>query len=212
MSRFQAGLADHLAGPGPYRLELGAGENGKLGWLATDLVEQQNAKGIYTSSLDVTKNFPIADGVFDYLYCEHMIEHISFEDGLNMLKECGRVLKPGGVLRIVTPSLGFLFRIMSSDRNQLEQNYLDWSVRTFVPNAPIVTNSFFLNNFVRAWGHVFIYDHSTLVYSLKSVGFRDIVECRIGSSAHTLLCNLENESRMPPGFLDLESMIFEATK
>jgi predicted SAM-dependent methyltransferase len=211
-SNLETILAEYFAGPGPHRLELGAGPNGKPGWLATDLQEHKNDKGTHTIALDAAKPFTLPDGCFDFIYCEHMIEHIPFAGGQQMLKECRRILKPGGIIRIVTPSLGFLLRILSADRSRLEQNYLEWSLKTFVPDAPAVTNAFFLNNFVRAWGHVFIYDHETLRLAMIAAGFNNIKECPMGRSEHQVLSNLENESRLPPGFLDLESMIFEGTK
>ena len=31
---------------------------------------------------DVSKRFPFDDNFFDYIYSEHMIEHITFEEGL----------------------------------------------------------------------------------------------------------------------------------
>jgi predicted SAM-dependent methyltransferase len=114
------------------------------------------------------------------------------------------------VIRIVTPSLGFLLRVCSPDRGLLERNYIAWSVRQFVPDAPSVTNAVFLNNFMRAWGHTFVYDRETLAQSLQLAGFGAIRECEFGRSDHPFLSGLENAVRLPPGFLELESMIFEA--
>jgi predicted SAM-dependent methyltransferase len=205
-------LSDYLSGPGPFRLEIGAGMNGKPGWLATDLVEQPHPSGTYSIELDAAKPFPIADGAFDFIYSEHMIEHIPFADGQSMLSECNRVLKPGGIVRIVTPSLGFVLRIMSPDRSLFEQQYLNWSLKISAPKAPAITNAFFFNNFVRDWGHTFIYDHETLRLAMTTAAFTNIKECFIGCSEHQALIGLENESRLPPGFLELESMIFEGTK
>ena len=212
MSDVETALANYFSNPCPFRLELGAGANGKPGWLTTDLREHPNPNGNYSIGLDATKPFPLPDDRFDFIFCEHMIEHITFVSGQNMLRECHRILRPSGVIRIVTPSLGFLLRIMSPDRSQLEQSYLEWSLKAFVPSAPIVTNAFFLNNFVRAWGHVFIFDHATLHLAMTTAGFVDIKECPIGSSEHQVLSGLENVNRLPPGYLKLESMIFEGTK
>lgn len=141
-----------------------------------------------------------------------MIEHIPFASGQAMLRECHRVLKPGGVLRIVTPSLGFLLRVMSPDRNYFEQAYLEWSLKAFVPEAREPTNAFFLNNFMRNWGHTFIYDHQTLRLALTQAGFAAIAECPISQSTHADLCDLESVNRLPPGYLALESMVYEATR
>jgi predicted SAM-dependent methyltransferase len=162
--------------------------------------------------LDATTSFEIPSESFDFVYSEHMIEHVSFEGGRNMLEECNRILKPAGVIRIVTPSLGFLSRVISSDRGMLEDHYRNWSVATWVPEAPQVTNALFLNNFVRAWGHTFIYDRETLELALRLSGFDPVVSCDLNKSEHPLLCGLANVGKIPPGFLDLESMVLEGTK
>ena len=39
------------------------------------------------------------------VYSEHMFEHVLPMDGAAFLKESYRILKPGGVLRVVTPDL-----------------------------------------------------------------------------------------------------------
>jgi predicted SAM-dependent methyltransferase/glycosyltransferase involved in cell wall biosynthesis len=202
----------YLATPGPHKLEIGAGPNGKAGWLATDLQACRSNSGGAVIALDATKRFPLPDNSFDRVYTEHMIEHIPFDDGLNMLGECHRVLKPGGVLRVVTPSILFLQRIISDQRSVLEQQYRNWAVKHCIIDPPAVTNAMFLNNFVRAWGHQFIYDHETLQLALRLAGFTVVKEFELNESDHEDLKNLECESRLPEGFLRLESMVFEAVK
>jgi predicted SAM-dependent methyltransferase len=204
-------LTAYLRGQGPHKLEIGTRET-KPGWLTSDLVAQPGAAGVPVIALDATKEFPIPSDSFDFVYTEHMIEHIGFEDGLSMLGECNRVLKPGGVIRVVTPSLGFIYRVTSSDRSPLEDRYREWSVRTFVPGAPAVTNALFLNNFVRGWGHTFIYDHDTLRHAMQLAGFVRVTACDLNASDHPPLRNLENERRLPAGFLALESLVIEAEK
>jgi predicted SAM-dependent methyltransferase/glycosyltransferase involved in cell wall biosynthesis len=202
-------LSAYLDHSGPHCMEIGAGWTARPGWLGTDLNPPADVGGM---KLDATKAFPIPSETFDYVYSEHMIEHVPFDDGLNMLEECNRILKPGGTIRIVTPSLGFLSRVVSADRGMLEDRYRRWSVETFVPEAPAVTNAFFLNNFVRNWGHKFIYDRETLEMALRLSGFERIVACELNDSDHPSLRGLANVGKIPPGFLDLESMVFEGTK
>ena len=73
------------------------------------------------------------------------------------------------------------------------------------------------NNFIRNWGHLFIYDKETMTHSLTAAGFVNIEQFSINDSKDVELKNLENEARrikkgMSPGFLQLESMTFEGTK
>ncbi|OUL26023.1 methyltransferase type 11 [Nostoc sp. RF31YmG] len=54
---------------------------------------------------DLRKKFPWADNSVDVVYSSHTLEHLSRTDGQAFLKECHRVLKPNGIIRIVVPDL-----------------------------------------------------------------------------------------------------------
>jgi predicted SAM-dependent methyltransferase len=202
----------YLKGHQTSKLEIGCGENAKDGWFSTDLFPRIGSNDLPVARLNVSKNFPIVSETFDFIYSEHMIEHVSFSCGQNMLRECYRILKVGGKVRIATPSIGFLLRVISADCSAIEDTYKSWSVNTFVCEAPKVTSAFFLNNYFRNWGHVFIYDRETFRLALEMAGFQDVKECSINRSESEELQGLEDVERMPPGFLEIESMIFEASK
>jgi predicted SAM-dependent methyltransferase len=86
--------------------------------------------------LDATRRFSFKDAAFDYIFSEHMIEHISYQHSLNMLAECRRVLQPSGKIRISTPDLNFLINLYRDDKSELQQRYIKWSTRAFT-NGPV---------------------------------------------------------------------------
>lgn len=55
---------------------------------------------------DLRKRLPWADGTFSAVYSAHLLEHMHRDEALRLLRECLRVLKPGGVARMVVPDLG----------------------------------------------------------------------------------------------------------
>ncbi len=57
---------------------------------------------------DLVKGIPFPDDTFDVVYHSHFLEHIPKEEAPGFLAECGRVLKPGGILRVVLPDLQLL--------------------------------------------------------------------------------------------------------
>ncbi len=59
---------------------------------------------------DIRKPLPFESGTVDAVYASHVLEHLDREEGLGLLQECRRVLKPGGILRIVVPDLEDLCR------------------------------------------------------------------------------------------------------
>jgi predicted SAM-dependent methyltransferase len=54
---------------------------------------------------DIKNGLPYPDGTFDAVYHSQVLEHINYDMASNFIKECWRVLKPGGVIRIVVPDL-----------------------------------------------------------------------------------------------------------
>jgi SAM-dependent methyltransferase len=54
---------------------------------------------------NLMRGIPFADGASDTVYHSHLLEHFDRDDALNLLIECRRVLKPGGLIRVVVPDL-----------------------------------------------------------------------------------------------------------
>jgi len=191
----------------PQCLHIGAEIFAIPGWFNTDL--DPRGEGIYF--LDATLPFPFPSASFDFVFSEHMIEHIPFGDGLKMLAECRRVLKPGGVIRTATPNLlNILALIENFDGNEA---YLTWAVEQFnLPKAPFPKAPSVINHFFRAWGHQFIYNPEMLQTAMEQAGFGEIVQCEIRVSRHSPLQGLERHGkRWSPWVNEFETMIFEGT-
>lgn len=198
----------YLSGPRPHKLHIGCGFNVIHGWLNSDYKPAAPT----LLHLDATRVFPFSEGTFDFIFSEHMIEHVPYLAGCHMLRECFRVLRPGGKIRISTPDLKFLIELYTNDKLPLQSAYIKWAKEAFVPWATDVTDTFVINNFFRDWGHCFIYDEKTLRKSMQDAGFQSVVKCALQESATPELRNLENETRSPPGFLRLETLTLEGTK
>jgi len=59
---------------------------------------------------NLLNGIPYEDNTFDLAYSSHVLEHFTKDDGELFVAECFRVLKPGGVLRIVVPDLEAIVR------------------------------------------------------------------------------------------------------
>jgi predicted SAM-dependent methyltransferase len=181
------------------KLHLGCGSNLLPGWLNTDANPYD--EGIFM--MDATEPFPFESDQFKEIFTEHMIEHVSYTNALAMLKECYRVLQPGGKLRVSTPDLKFLVALYEPTTD-LQRNYIKWATERWIPWASRPSSAFVINNFMRDWGHKFIFDQPTLREALELAGFTDIQTCPLGP--------LENKGRLPDGFLQLETFTLEAIK
>jgi predicted SAM-dependent methyltransferase len=181
------------------KLQLGAGEHPRDGWLNTDLHGYGRSDLVY---LDVRKPFPLPDASFDFVYCEHMLEHLTYGEGQRCLRECLRVLKPGGRIRIATPSLEQLAKLY--DGSDLAKRYLRWAIGTLEPEADVPLPGVVINNFFRSWGHRFIYDRQTLRHALGEAGFVDIEEHAVGE--------LEQHLPEEPELNAYETFVLEARR
>jgi predicted SAM-dependent methyltransferase len=195
----------YVAGAGEKKLNLGCGENVLAGWLNVDF-DPLSDEVVF---LDATARFPLPDGVFDFIFSEHMIEHVSYAHAEHMLRECFRIMKAGGRIRISTPDLNFLMELYRDDKSPLQEEY----VRQTAEEAGIkALDTHVINRFVREWGHLFIYDEKALRVALEQAGFAEIERCGLNESKAPALSNIENETRRPPGFLRLETLTLEGVK
>ncbi|HEY1802024.1 MAG TPA: methyltransferase domain-containing protein [Terriglobales bacterium] len=64
---------------------------------------------------DVLKGLPFGNETVDCIYSSHTFEHFTYAQSLFLTKECLRVLKPSGILRIVVPDLKQLVQDYLSD-------------------------------------------------------------------------------------------------
>jgi predicted SAM-dependent methyltransferase len=141
-----------------------------------------------------------------------MIEHIDYHDAAHMMRECRRVLRSGGIVRLVTPDLSFLETLLVEPLPPRLQAYVEFMHAEHRIDAPEPGGVHVFNHFMRAWGHRFIYDAATLSSLLTDAGFTAITRRELNESAHEPLRGLARTNRMPPGFLAMESITVEATK
>lgn len=169
--------------------------------------------------LDAGKPYPFPDHSFDYIYSEHLFEHLSVEEQTVMLQECYRILKPGGRMRVAMPNLHFLMNLYRYPDKECNRKYLAWSYRLFgmKQGVPSVSEknypTYVINHFFRLWGHQFIHTPESLKELAESIGFRDIRPYPIGKSDIPVLQKLEKHGQtIPPWANELETFVVEMGK
>lgn len=60
---------------------------------------------------NLRKGIPFDSGTFDAVYLSMLLEHIARESSPYLLKECHRVLKEGGIIRVVVPDLEHIVKV-----------------------------------------------------------------------------------------------------
>lgn len=192
------------------RLQIGTGSNPYDGWLNTDVADyRRRGEVVY---LDARKPFPLPDASFDAVFSEHVIEHLTYADGLRCLRECHRVLRPGGRIRVATPSLRRLASLYDDELTDLQRRYIAWSIGVFVDHADVALPGFVLNNMFHNFEHRFVYDEQTLAHALESAGFAHVQEWPVGESDDPDLRNLERHMRRAAEFNAYETLVLEARR
>ena len=204
-------LARYMGQPGPKALQIGAGANRHRGWLHTNHfpIRPWGRQSVF---LDATARFPFACASFDYVFAEHMIEHVDYAGGAAMLREAFRVLKPGGRIRIATPDVRVFARLLGEDLSAEDRALLGYVCEAWNAPGEPVSGVAALNTQMHAWGHRFLYDEAALRGSIEKAGFTHIRRMRVGESADPFLAGIDNDARLPSGVLDAISVVLEAVK
>ena len=194
------------------KLNIGCGTSGIDGWVNID-----NSPSILLSRFpfgrrifrtpdwprdvrraDVRKRIPFPDSSVSCIYSSHTFEHFTYEESLAVARECFRVLRPGGILRIVVPDLGIMVR------DYLAGVADPMASHKFVPRLLLATS---VRDLLHAGAHhKQMFDVRSLTHMLKGAGFAAPELNTFGSSRIAEIAEIELESRRS------ESLYVEATR
>ncbi|MBT5110247.1 MAG: methyltransferase domain-containing protein [Rhodospirillaceae bacterium] len=192
------------------KLHLGAGPNILDGWLNTDIAPQTSD----VMAINVTAPLPFEAGTFDFVYSEHMIEHLTLEQGIRVVKELFRITRPGAIIRMATPDLEKILALFTKEPSATQQKYVDWTTKTFIGAIEGYNPTLVLNNMFYNWGHRFIYEPGMLAAIMRNAGFTDLKSQPVGRSDHAPLNNIENHGGAigAPDMAAYETMAIEARR
>lgn len=151
-------------------LNIGCGKKHLSGFVNMDIERP------YDKKLDARKGLPYADQTVNGVYSEHFFEHLTQAEGLRFLRECRRILKPGGIVRIAMPDLDEIInRYVSEnwrgDGDMFKLGY-DW----------VSNRCEMLNIGMREWGHKHVYNEEELIRIAQMAGLEPSKRCDHGKS------------------------------
>ena len=143
---------------------------------------------------DITRRLPVEDNSVDNLYCSHVLEHLSFHDFHRALQESYRVLKPGGVFRLVMPDLKSLVeRYLNSKEPNASISFIRGTLMG-VEKRP----KGFKNRVIQSAGnhhHLWLWDEASTSEALKNNDFKEIRPCKFGDAERADFRSVEEASR-----------------
>ncbi len=164
------------------RVNIGCGSRGHPDWVNVDFMALPSVNCVY----DCRKRLPFPDGSVRMIFTEHFFEHIDYtEETPCFLSECRRVLKAGGVLRIVVPDAGRYLRAYAADGWEALTHLRGLRADQFDPYTGSIyrTKMELINEvFRQAYTHKFAYDAETLRQVLHDAGFARTIHQDFGRS------------------------------
>ena len=149
---------------------------------------------------DVSKRIPARSGSVEFIYCSHMIEHLSRWQALDFARECHRVLRPGGRLRLATPDLELIVRdyldgtspLMEEGRTASDAFCAEYGAYADDPGNQVRR---MLRKLAGGDNHQWLYDEQGLRRLLGEAGFGEVERCSFRQGSIPELDSIEHRER-----------------
>jgi SAM-dependent methyltransferase len=143
---------------------------------------------------DIRKGLPVDDASAQAVYCSHVLEHLALNDLRMALKNTFRVLKPGGIFRLVLPDLKILAR-------QYVESSEPGAALVFMESTLMGRGSRpqGVSGLLRSWignaEHMWMWDYESLAMELGKAGFTSIRHATFGDGGDAMFEKVEDKGR-----------------
>lgn len=158
---------------------------------------------------NVKRPLPYVTNSVEAVYASHLLEHLYREEANRLLVECFRVLRPGGILRIVVPDLrASIFEYMGegtignrpsakaiTSADLLQQRLLLRNSKP--PSGPLLYKLYSAFNDFHS--HKWMYDAESLTKSFQEAGFGDVQNMACHASRIVGIEGIEDPRRVLNG-------------
>ncbi len=159
--------------PKDVRLNIGCGPVETPGFVRVDFCPGVDIR------VDLRRPLPIPDGVASMILCEHFLEHLRYPgQAVSFLKECLRLLAPGGRLYVSVPDTRWPMECYVHGRTEWQQVCKEnkWHPPWVQTTMEHLNYHFRQQDDKRRDGHFechrFAYDEETLGKAILNAGFR----------------------------------------
>jgi predicted SAM-dependent methyltransferase len=172
-----------LKGRKNLKLHLGAGPDTRTGWINIDLalvppseVDEGKQPDSVFINYDLRRGLPLEDASCSYIYSSHFFEHLEYRQVKQLLRECYRILEPGGVFRACLPNFkGMFAAYLRGDDEYFSLHNIPEILPEVEPGTEALVDH--VNYGVYQNGeHKWIMDEEKIELLLKRTGFASVVE------------------------------------
>ncbi len=162
------------------KVNFGAGHCPIPGWRNTDFCYPDGP-----DKIDITKPLPFENASVDMIMSEMNVEHVSHQQAWTFLDECHRILKPGGLIRIVVPDFSLTWRLKDPD-------WLRVNSGVATADGSWKDN---MRSIIFGHGHQGLWNSELLRDVMEAIGFRDVRIHRAKESDRPELRDLEQHGK-----------------
>jgi SAM-dependent methyltransferase len=116
----------------------------------------------------------IPDESIDGIFCEHTLEHLDYRQGENLLRECYRILKSGGIIRLIVPDVGLFVKHYNDPSSgwfhQWEKLMFEESIDPDRSDRKLLTRMQAISFVTQEYGHISAWDEETSEVVLRKAG------------------------------------------
>jgi len=134
---------------------------------------------------DIVKGLPITNESCDAIYCSHVLEHLSLEDFRIALKNTHKLLKRGGLFRLVMPD----FEVLVNTYVNSKKNGNPEAAIKFMKDSGMALESRtrgmkgMLEGTLGNARHQWLWDDTSTMIELEKAGFKQIRKCEFNDSS-----------------------------
>ncbi len=171
-------------------LNLGCGLSYFPGWTNADFYHyplkfwKKQVRKTPDWMLDIRRPLRCSDEYWDGIFTEHTLEHITHAECFRLFKEFLRVLKPGGIVRIIVPDIKKAIEFYNDRSKHL---YYVTSFDTGCEAIWEVTQNYY---------HKSVWDAELMTAVLKKAGFQTVYTSTYGQSGDIDMI-MDNPEREP---------------
>jgi SAM-dependent methyltransferase len=149
---------------------------------------------------DIVRGLPVPEHSACGIYCSHVLEHLARDDLAIALHNTLRILKPGGIFRLVVPDLHWralrYVAAVASEKHTAADEFMSGAHLGRYGRQNIV---FLAHDYFGHCAHLWMYDFISLKPKLEAAGFVGIRRCELGDARDRMFDLVEEAGRFFDG-------------
>lgn len=143
---------------------------------------------------NIIVGLPFGSGTADRVYCSHVLEHLSLTELRKALEQTYRMLKPGGVFRLVLPDLEYSIKqYVGSSQPERAHAFMEATILGVKDRRRNPAQ--FLRDWLGGSRHLWMWDYPGMDSELRRVGFKQIRRAAFGDSKDGFFAQVEDPGR-----------------